>query len=122
MLIFDLNTINNIAVTPDEKATVDTFFYLFQFFHVQLNKDFFIQLTPSNPSSLRYKKFSLELPTDLDIPSGKGHYYIWQNLVDGNLDPDGLVELENGKFTVDPEADNNFKFNANDEQDYKFKV
>lgn len=123
-----IESTNLIAVTPDEKATVTDFYYLFQFYHVQLNKSYLIQLTPTNPNSNRYKKFSLDLangisaPNGLDIPPGDGQYYIWQNIVDGNLDPDGLIELETGKFKVTAPESTEIKLNADGTQDYSLRA
>lgn len=119
---------NIIAVTPDELSTLETFYYLFIFEHTQVNKTYAIQLIPTNPSSNRYKSFELDLgnglvsPDGLDIPSGKGKYYIYQALNDTTLDPEGLVELENGKFVVAPVVRQDIKVRANDTRDIKLKA
>lgn len=100
MLKLRKDTQNVIAVTPDDKATVTSFFYLFRFFHVQLERDFVVQLTPTNPTSNRYKRFIVDLPNDINLPYGDYHFYIYQSLSDGSTDYQGLVELENGKAWV----------------------
>lgn len=100
MLKLFKDTENIIAVTPDDKATETTYYYLFRFYHIQKNKNFVAQLTPDNPTSNRFKRFILDLPDTLNLDYGHYHYYIYQNVVDGNTDYSGLVELENGKALV----------------------
>jgi len=116
------NSDNIIAVTASEKATETDFYYLFRFFLIEQNKNFAIQLTKTNTSSERFDRFELNLPTDIDLPSGKYHYYIYQSLEDGNLDWDGLVELENGKATVPVNEIENKEFETNGGQDYTFEI
>lgn len=110
-----LNTANNFGVTAKELATVETFFYLFRFFLIQDNKNFLIQLTPTNPTSNRYDDFILTLPTDLDLPVGHYHYFVYQSVIDGSLDFEGLLELENGKTWIPDDAPARVEFDSDTE-------
>ena len=115
------NAQNVIAITATEKATTSDFYFLFRFFYVEENRDFVVQLTKDNIGSSRYDRFILDLPEDLNLPSGNYHYYIYQSLEDGNLDWSDLKELENGKAIV-PISDPTIKqFEANG-RDYTFEI
>ena len=115
------DTENVIAVTATEKATVSNFFFLFRFFLIEQNKNFVIQLTKDNGTSDRYDRFILDLPDDLNLPSGDYHYFIYQSLEDGNLDWDGLLELENGKAIVPTDEPTLKQFEGNG-IDYTFEI
>ena len=114
------NAENIISVTATEKATLEVFFYLFRFFLIENNKDFLIQLPRLNPTSNRYDLFTLTLPTDLDLPAGKYHYFIYQAPNDGDTDFENMLELENGKVIVPTTEMNNTDFKTNNEPDFTF--
>lgn len=122
MITLNQNSENIIAVTASEKATETDYYYLFRFFLIEQNKNFAIQLERTNTSSKRFDRFLLTLPTDIDLPTGKYHYYIYQSLEDGNLDWDGLVELENGKAWIPVDELENTEFETNGGQDYAFEI
>ena len=79
-----------------------------------------IQLARENQTSNRYDLFTLTLPTDLDLPAGKYHYFIYQAPNDGDTDWETMDLLENGKAIVPTTEMNNTDFKTNDEQDYTF--
>jgi hypothetical protein len=87
---------------------------------VEENKNFVIQLNKINISK-RYDQFQIELPIDLNLPTGNYHYYIYQSLIDNDLSWENKLELENGKAVVPVSKiiTKNFKGNGND---YSFKI
>lgn len=122
MIVLETNASNIIAVTAsmDGKVTESTYYFLFRFYHIELNKDYMIQLDRENIGSKRYDRFTLVLPTDIDLPTGRYQYYIYQSTIDGSLVYDGLVLLETGKCWI-PDQDKTIKqFEDQNAQDYAF--
>lgn len=122
MIYLNRNSENIIGVTATEKATLESFFYLFRFFDVENNKNYLVQLDRDNPTSNRWDKFIVTLPDTIDLPAGKYHYFVYQSEIDGSLEWEGLLELENGKLEVPVEDLNETKFESNGERDYTFII
>jgi hypothetical protein len=122
MITLQTDSANIFAVTAsmDGKVTASTFYFLFRFFHIETNKDYLIQLDRENIGSKRYDRFTITLPTDLNLPTGKYQYYIYQSLIDGSLIFDGLVQLETGKAWVPDQDKTNTIFEDQNAQDYSF--
>jgi hypothetical protein len=94
------NSTNIIGVTATEKATLDEFFFLFRFYNIQLEKDFFLQIESDNAGNPRWDRFTIIMPDDIDLPAGKYHYFVYQSEVDESEDWQDMIELENGKLEV----------------------
>lgn len=122
MITLQTDSSNIIAVTAsmDGKVTESTYYFLFRFFHIETNKDYLIQLDRENIGSKRYDRFTLILPDDLDLPTGKYQYYIYQSTIDGSLIYEGLIQLETGKAFVPDKDKTNTIFEDDDSQDYSF--
>lgn len=113
------NSENIIGVTASEKATVDTFFFLFRFQNIETLVDTFLEIESDNPGNPRWDKFIITMPTDVDLPSGFYHYFVYQSEVTDSTAWETMVELENGKLEV-PDGQNADKTFNQDGRDYAF--
>jgi hypothetical protein len=113
------NSENIIGITASEKATVTTYFFLFRFHNVETLVDTLLEIESDNPDNPRWNKFTITMPTDLDLASGFYHYYVYQCEVTGDTDWQNMVELENGKLEISAAQIADKTFNQ-DGQDYTF--
>lgn len=98
MILLKTNQVNQFAVTVKELKTLPSPNYLFSFYNQQKNKDYLVYLPISNASS-RFDLFFIELPVNIDLPTGGYIYKIYQS---DNLDlsiGDKLL-LEQGRLEV----------------------
>lgn len=113
------NAENIIGVSASEKATEETYFFLFRFQNVETMVDSFLEIESDNPENPRWNRFTITMPDDIDLPSGFYHYYVYQCMTSGSTDWENMVELENGKLEV-PASQNEDKTFIQDGRDYTF--
>lgn len=89
-----------MGLTAKELTTIDTPFYLFRFYNIQKNENYLIYLSKLNATSERYDLFSIDLPNDLDLPTGNYLYTIYQSVDDVNFHYKDMPILEEGRVEV----------------------
>lgn len=99
MILLRKNAINQFGITAKETATVSNLNYLFRFLNTQSRKEYLTYLIKVNTTSLRYDLFNIDLPNDLNLPTGDYVYEVYES---SNLDLDYQDKnlLEIGKMEV----------------------
>lgn len=92
-LYLQQNSVNEIIIKVNDLQTIEDPIYLFRFVHDTTKEEYLIELDNSEPYLTRASKFSLTLPTDLNLPTGKYRYYVYQSEQTGDEDFDDMIEL-----------------------------
>ena len=95
MLRLEKNQLTKIATTLAEKATESTYYPLFRFKGVDVNKEYLIHLEPIETSE-RFELFEFTP----NMVAGEYNYWVYQSLTDSDEDYSNMVELELGKAEV----------------------
>lgn len=102
-----------MTVTLNEKRTLETGYYLFQFTHYTtkevVSKIYLVDEDESNYPD-RFNKLPINTAvTFLNKPVGMWQYRIYEQESSTNTDPDGLTELESGIMILSPAVEFNFE-------------
>ena len=119
MLYLEQNTINELTLVVNDVQLLDNPFYLWRFEHEVLEQEFLIFLSNQLPFNRRADRFILDLPNDLDLPTGTYRYYVYESETE-DLDYTGLNELTANRLLVNTNFPNDTIY-ENDGQDYVYK-
>tara|TARA_R110000772_G_scaffold85697_3_gene179933 strand:- start:1286 stop:1660 length:375 start_codon:yes stop_codon:yes gene_type:complete len=103
MIYLEKATINLFQIQVVDMATIDDPIYLFRFIDEQRKKEYLIELDKTNPNNPRAGIFQLNLPTDLDMDSGKYELFIYQSDETGRVDWEDMPELTSVRAEVEKE-------------------
>lgn len=103
MIYLEKATINLFQIQVVDMATIDDPIYLFRFIDEQRKKEYLIELDKTNPNNPRAGIFQLNLPTDLDMDSGKYELFIYQSDETGRVDWENMPELTSVRAEVEKE-------------------
>jgi len=101
MLIIRKSSLNQLAITLNEKADLESpLNWLFRFVNEQSKNDYFCNLLDLSASKDRFNLFNLYEPTDITLPFGDYTYEVYQMPTTGsNVYANGLL-CEQGKARV----------------------
>ena len=100
MIYLELNTVNPVSVDAPQTITIATPFYYFVFENIQTKRDYKGYVTRENLSSQRFGLFSIDIPTEFNIPAGEYEYSIYENANSTDTDETLMNRLEIGKAKV----------------------
>lgn len=103
MIYLEKATTNLFQIQVVDMATIDDPIYLFRFIDEQRKKEYLIELDKTNPNNPRAGIFQLNLPTDLDMDSGKYELFIYQSDETGRVDWEDMPELTSVRAEVEKE-------------------
>ena len=103
MIYLEKVTTNLFQIQVVDMATIDDPIYLFRFIDEQRKKEYLIELDKTNPNNPRAGIFQLNLPTDLDMDSGKYELFIYQSDETGRVDWENMPELTSVRAEVEKE-------------------
>tara|TARA_R110000796_G_scaffold80127_3_gene177430 strand:- start:227 stop:601 length:375 start_codon:yes stop_codon:yes gene_type:complete len=103
MIYLEKATTNLFQIQVVDMATIDDPIYLFRFIDEQRKKEYLIELDKTNPNNPRAGIFQLNLPTDLDMDSGKYELFIYQSDETGRVDWENMPELTSVRAEVEKE-------------------
>lgn len=112
MILLELDTRNdNVALTLQEKTTLNPVYYLFEVTNSQDQAKQYFTATDSSDYKTSYNKFSLkaissgtpddELGEFLSNLTDQWEYKVYEQSDADNRDPSGLTEVESGILRVD---------------------
>lgn len=98
---------NTVVVTLEEKTTLSPVYYLFEFVNDQSSDTQYCIPTDASLYTYRYNKFTITEKTsptalsgEVELQTGFGKYYVYEQSSATNLDPTGLTLVEQGKYLV----------------------
>jgi hypothetical protein len=84
-------------------VTISDPIYLFRFVDEQRKTEFLIELAKGNVNNPRFGIFTLNLPDDLDLKSGKFEMFVYQSDESGRIDWNDMLELTSVRAEVEKE-------------------
>ena len=103
MIYLQKETTNLINIQVVDMVTISDPIYLFRFVDEQRKTEFLIELAKGNINNPRFGIFTLNLPTDLDLKSGKFEMFVYQSDESGRVDWDDMLELTSIRAEVEKE-------------------
>lgn len=103
MIYLQKETTNLINIQVVDMVTISDPIYLFRFVDEQRKTEFLIELAKGNVNNPRFGIFTLNLPTDLDLKSGKFEMFVYQSDESGRVDWDDMLELTSMRAEVEKE-------------------
>ena len=103
MIYLQKSTTNLINIQVVDMVTISDPIYLFRFVDEQRKTEFLIELAKGNVNNPRFGIFTLNLPTDLDLKSGKFEMFVYQSDESGRVDWDDMLELTSMRAEVEKE-------------------
>lgn len=103
MIYLQKETTNLINIQVVDMVTISDPIYLFRFVDEQRKTEFLIELEKENLNNPRFGIFTLNLPTDLDLKSGKFEMFVYQSDESGRVDWDDMLELTSMRAEVEKE-------------------
>jgi hypothetical protein len=103
MIYLQKETTNLINIQVVDMVTISDPIYLFRFVDEQRKTEFLIELAKGNVNNPRFGIFTLNLPTDLDLKSGKFEMFVYQSDESGRVDWDDMLELTSIRAEVEKE-------------------
>lgn len=103
MIYLQKETTNLINIQVVDMVTISDPIYLFRFVDEQRKTEFLIELEKGNVNNPRFGIFTLNLPTDLDLKSGKFEMFVYQSDESGRVDWDDMLELTSMRAEVEKE-------------------
>ncbi len=101
MIYLQKETTNLINIQVIDMVTISDPIYLFRFVDEQRKTEFLIELAKENLNNPRFGIFTLNLPTDLDLKSGKFEMFVYQSDESGRTDYDDMLELTSMRAEVE---------------------
>ncbi len=117
MIYLNPNSSNTFFIVCDDIITVEEPVYLFRFIHEQTKEVHFVELENEIPDNARAEKFTLTLPSDVDLDGGYHELNVFQSEESGDRDVDNMLLLWPGKVEVKIEFQNDIVYSGDDEQD-----
>lgn len=103
MILLSQNSVNEIAIIVNDIKTVDSPIYLFRFKNKQVETDeYFVELTDTIARNDAGSIFELDLPNDLDLPTGIYIMWVYQSETPGSEDWENMLELTCDRADVVP--------------------
>ena len=103
MIYLQKETTNLINIQVVDMVTISDPIYLFRFVDEQRKTEFLIELAKGNVNNPRFGIFTLNLPTDLDLKSGKFEMFVYQSDESGRVDWNDMLELTSMRAEVEKE-------------------
>jgi len=103
MIYLQKETTNLINIQVVDMVTISDPIYLFRFVDEQRKTEFLIELAKGNVNNPRFGIFALNLPTDLDLKSGKFEMFVYQSDESGRVDWNDMLELTSMRAEVEKE-------------------
>ena len=100
MLHLNQNSTNELFLVCDDIITTENPIYLFRFLNSQTNKESFIELENELSLNPRADKFTLILPTDLDLKEGDFRCYVYESDTPGDRNWENMPILASVKANV----------------------
>lgn len=100
MLHLKQNTTNELYLVCDDIVTIESPIYLFRFVNSQTQNESLIELENELSSNPRADKFTLILPTDLDLNEGDFRCYVYESTTPGDEDWENMPILATVKAEV----------------------
>jgi len=103
MIYLQKETTNLINIQVVDMVTISDPIYLFRFVDEQRKTEFLIELAKGNVNNPRFGIFTLNLPDDLDLKSGKFEMFVYQSDESGRIDWNDMLELTSVRAEVEKE-------------------
>lgn len=100
MLHLEQNKTNTLVLVCDDIITIADPVYLFRFVKSQGGDEYFIELENELTTNPRADRFTLILPTDLDLGTGDFRCYVYQSETPGDRDYENMLQLKSIKAEV----------------------
>ena len=121
MIYLDQVSTNIIFVVVDDLITITDPIYLFRFVNEQSNNQSFVELVNTLTDNPRADKFSLTLPTDLDLETGDYEFNIYQSDTPGDEDFENMLLLTTGRAIVNTNFDPDITYPEQEGDDVVYK-
>ena len=100
MIYLKKDTVNKLVLVTDDMQINENEFYLWRFVNNTTHEEYLIHLENQLKNNQRADKFSLDLPNDLNLESGKYRYYVYASPTDSDEDYESMNLLTENAMEV----------------------